>query len=200
MNHLGADPFFENNEEPEIWDEFRWEELMREADKQTEKYSKLFEEYLDHPERDKIIAQEMGWDNSLDESEEKNRWDEFPDEVSFVEEGEEWKQTTNYESTEFESFEKFPLYQLAYKYTIDSISLIENRFKNKDDESIRGFARSVIIPPAKIAGGFDMGFHLETLGGNIANCKRGLNAANRMLTSGDAGQENLRLENVSRVL
>ena len=75
------------------------------------------------------------------------------------------------------------MHRLAYQYTIDSIDLIENRFENENDESLQAFARSVIIPPAKIAGGFGMGFELESLGGNIANCKRGLNAANRMLTA-----------------
>lgn len=183
MIEFGDDSFFDKNEEPEIWDEFQWEEFMREADRRTEKYSQLFEKYLDHPERDKIIAKEMGWDVFLDESDEKSSWEEFLDEVDFVEEGEEWKQKTDYESIDIESFENFPLYQLAYKYTIDSINLIENRFENEEDESIRVFAGSVIIPPAKIAGGFGMGFDLESLGGNIANCKRGLNAANRMLSA-----------------
>ncbi|MDZ7721030.1 MAG: hypothetical protein U5K72_19575 [Balneolaceae bacterium] len=109
-------------------------------------------------------------------------WDEFLD-VNFVEEGEEWKQVTGYEPTEFDSVENLPVYQLAYQFTIDSINLIESRFENKNDESINAFAQSVIIPAAKIAGGFGMGFELEFIGGNIANCKRGLNAANRVLTA-----------------
>lgn len=174
--------FEDNNEDPEIWDEFQWEEFMREADKRTEKYSKLFEKYLDHPNRDEIIAKEMGWDHLLEESDDDDKWGEFLD-VDFVEEGEEWKQATGYEPTEFNSVENLPVYQLAYQFTLDSIDLIENRFENEDDESIHAFARSVILPAAKIAGGFGMGFELESLGGNIANCKRGLNAANRMLTA-----------------
>lgn len=173
---------FQDDDEPEIWDEYQWEEFMREADKRTEKYSQLFEKYIDHPDRDDIIAKEMGWDHLLDESDEDDKWDEFLD-VDFTEEGEEWKQATGFEADEFDSFKNLPVYKLAYTFSIDCINLIENRYKNVNDESINSFARSVIIPPAKIAGGFGMGFELESLGGNIANCKRGLNAANCMLTA-----------------
>lgn len=42
MSEINEDSVFDDNEEHEIWDEFQWEEFMREADKRTEKYSKLF--------------------------------------------------------------------------------------------------------------------------------------------------------------
>ena len=45
----------------EEWDEFRCEELLRESDARGEKYRRLLEKYLDHPDRDRIIAHEMGW-------------------------------------------------------------------------------------------------------------------------------------------
>lgn len=51
----------EGNEE--IWDEFRCEQLLRESDLSGEKYGQLLEKYLDHPDRDRIIAHEMGWDH-----------------------------------------------------------------------------------------------------------------------------------------
>lgn len=180
MSEFNEESAFGNHEEPEIWDEFQWEEFMREADKRTEKYSQLFEKYLDHPDRDNIIAKEMGWDHLLDEREDDDKWYEFLD-VDFIEEGEEWKQSTGFKSYEINSLENLSVYKLAYEFSIDCMHLIENRFENENDESIHLFARSVIIPPAKIAGGFGMGFELDSIGGNIANCKRGLNAANRML-------------------
>lgn len=168
------------NEEPEIWNEFQWEEFMREADKRTEKYSQLLEKYIDHPDCDNIIAKEMGWNHLLDESEDNDFWDEISD-INSVEEGEEWKDVTGFETVTFDNFENLPVYQLAYEFSIDCMGLIDNHLEDKNDESIHLFARSVIIPPAKIAGGFGMGFELESLGGNIANCKRGLHAANRTL-------------------
>lgn len=54
----------------EEWDEFRYEEFLRESDARGEKYRRLLEKYLDHPDRDRIIAHEMGWtwlEEALDE-------------------------------------------------------------------------------------------------------------------------------------
>jgi hypothetical protein len=54
----------------EEWDEFRCEELLRESDARGDKYRRLLEKYLDHPDRDRIIAHEMGWEwleRALDE-------------------------------------------------------------------------------------------------------------------------------------
>ena len=56
----------------EEWDEFRCEELLRESDARGDKYRRLLEKYLDHPDRDRIIAHEMGWtwiEEALDENE-----------------------------------------------------------------------------------------------------------------------------------
>ena len=54
----------------EKWDEFRCEELLRESDARGEKYRRLLEKYLCHPDRERIIAHEMGWtwiEEALDE-------------------------------------------------------------------------------------------------------------------------------------
>ena len=58
-----ADDDFET---PEIWDEYQWERFLQQQDRNTEKYFGLLEKYLDHPDRDNIIAKEMGWE-SFDE-------------------------------------------------------------------------------------------------------------------------------------
>jgi hypothetical protein len=54
----------------EEWDEFRCEELLRESDARNDKYRRLLEKYVDHPDCDRIIAHEMGWtwmEEALDE-------------------------------------------------------------------------------------------------------------------------------------
>lgn len=171
----------EDENDPEIWDEDRWEEFLREADKRTDKYSQLLDEYMDHPDRDRIIFEEMGWSRLLDETDDEHKkWlDNF--DIDEYEEGEEWKQLTGYEPTDFECVENLPLYQKAFDFTIDAMKMVNSRFADRNDNSIKIFARNVTIPPAKIAGGFGLGFEMESLGGNIANCKRGLNAANQIL-------------------
>ena len=52
------------------WDEFRNEQLLRESDAGGEKYRRLLEKYADHPDAERIIAHEMGWE----------RFDAEPDE------------------------------------------------------------------------------------------------------------------------
>src|SRR6185295_10490560 len=54
--------------EPEpdrVWDEYEWERFLQQQDHKTEKYMELLEKYLDHPQRDQIIAREMGWTQLL---------------------------------------------------------------------------------------------------------------------------------------
>ena len=53
--------------EPEgIWDEYQWERFLQQQEGKAEKYMRLLEEYLDDPQRDEIIAREMGWTQLLD--------------------------------------------------------------------------------------------------------------------------------------
>lgn len=173
----------EDENEPDIWDENRWEEFFRESDKRTDKYSQLLDKYMDHPDCDRIIAEEMGWTHLLDEmDDEHEEWmDEFI--VDEYEEGEEWKRHTDYEPAQFDSFENLPVYRKAFEFTIDAMNMVDEHLADIDDESVSAFCRSLTIPSAKIAGGFSFGFDMDSIGGNIANCKRGLKAANQMLNA-----------------
>lgn len=47
--------------EDKEWDEFDYEKLLQESDARTDKYGELLDKYQDHPDRDRIIAKEMGW-------------------------------------------------------------------------------------------------------------------------------------------
>ncbi len=53
-------PGYEHERE-RAWDEYDWERFLQQQDHKTEKYMELLEKYLDHPQRDQIIAREMGW-------------------------------------------------------------------------------------------------------------------------------------------
>src|SRR3954454_19651330 len=56
----GYDP-----ESDRIWDEYDWERFLQQQDQRTEKYMELLEKYIDDPQRDEIIAREMGWTQVL---------------------------------------------------------------------------------------------------------------------------------------
>jgi hypothetical protein len=43
-------------------DEFGYEKIMRESDARTDKYMELLEKYDGHPDQEKIVAREMGWE------------------------------------------------------------------------------------------------------------------------------------------
>jgi len=44
--------------------EFEWEQELRDADRRAEAYQEAFDRYRDHPQRDRLIAEAMGWDPS----------------------------------------------------------------------------------------------------------------------------------------
>src|ERR1044072_8934840 len=53
--------------EPErAWDEYQWELFLQQQESKAEKYMQLLEDYLDDPQRDEIIAREMGWAQALE--------------------------------------------------------------------------------------------------------------------------------------
>jgi hypothetical protein len=55
--------------EDKEWDEFDYEKLLRESDARTEKYMELLDKFRDHPDRERLIAKEMGWNLSSDDDE-----------------------------------------------------------------------------------------------------------------------------------
>ncbi len=64
-----AEHHFESGgSEERVWDEYDWERFLQQQDRKTEKYMELLEKYLDDPNRDQIIAREMGWHHLLDET------------------------------------------------------------------------------------------------------------------------------------
>jgi hypothetical protein len=73
MRQLGE--VIEQQSDESIWypdddrtmDEFDWERFMKEADARAEKYGRLLEKYIDHTDRDQIVAREMGWDKLADD-------------------------------------------------------------------------------------------------------------------------------------
>src|SRR6187401_1400941 len=75
-----------DRDEPDnIWDEYDWERFLQQQDRKTEKYMELLERYIDDPNRDQIIAREMGWYHLLDKDGEK--WAESVDSLFEAENG-----------------------------------------------------------------------------------------------------------------
>jgi hypothetical protein len=163
---------------PEVWDEYQWERLLQQQDRNTEKYFGLLEKYLDHPDRDKIIAREMGWE-SFDEDRDAE-WDEAAENVC-----EEELTVTEGESSEedFDEFAKSPIYQDTLKLHTWINAWLDRDGSLKDHpEAIRLATRSAVCG-AKLAAALCGDDHTE-LGMTIAYLKRGLKAANDALDAG----------------
>jgi hypothetical protein len=106
----------EDHDQPEkVWDEYDWERFLQEQDRKTEKYMELLERYIDDPNRDQIIAREMGWTHLLNREGQEwiesvdSRFDEETEEDEDLEEGEEGLAG----ALEPEAHEFHPLYQAA---------------------------------------------------------------------------------------
>lgn len=59
-------------------DEFTWEQTLQETDRQVDAYQKAIERYADHPEKERMIAEEMGWETPVEFASEPSDF-EFPD-------------------------------------------------------------------------------------------------------------------------
>src|SRR3954453_19448407 len=107
--------------EPEpdrVWDEYEWERFLQQQDHKTEKYMELLEKYLDHPQRDQIIAREMGWTQLLNE-EESDSWSDEVDAMLAEEANSSEEGATHSEQNSFsEGFEDHTLYRAAFALTI----------------------------------------------------------------------------------
>lgn len=58
--------------------EFEWERELREADKRAMAYQEAFDRYKDHPDRERLIAEAMGWE--MEEIEDfRDEWEEVAD-------------------------------------------------------------------------------------------------------------------------
>jgi hypothetical protein len=162
----------DNDWEPEeAWDEYTWERFLQEQDRNTEKYFQLLELYLDHPERDEIIAEQMGWS---------------PLDIDEAEEEIESESPVDLESEEDQTEEEFEAFTRSQVYA-DTLRLHRwiNRLLDKRDdlrehpEAVRFATRSAVCG-AKLAAAL-CGEDTTEIGMTIAYLKRALKAANDSL-------------------
>ena len=188
----------EDDEKP--MNEFEWEEFQKKNDKMVDKYSALMDKYMDHPDRDYIIAKEMGWDKDDKDDGIQRPWlKEFEESQEHlddeVEEGEGWKVAAGIQDdteSDHPDFKDDALYQLGFSFSTDFIkwfNMLPERVQKDPDMSEA--ARHALIPAAKIAGASSIGEDddKDQLGMRLAVYKRGLAAANTALDALNAAKE-----------
>ena len=183
------------------WDEARWEEFMRESDLRSARFGEIFETVKDDPNRDRIIAKEMGWDwleEALDERDAAIAAGEIVDDEEFEPpaeaEGPEESDGPSAAGDDDDDkkndpfgdreCDRIPAYRLAFDNALkihDALKpYMAKEVNEKDEDYDRRLGQAYIgcnIAAAKIAGGHAMGYEPDVLCGNIVNCKRGLAGA-----------------------
>lgn len=165
----------ERDEPDNIWDEYDWERFLQQQDRKTEKYMELLERYIDDPNRDQIIAREMGWNHLLDKD--GREWAEnvdslFDEEFSETEEVEENDEQK--ESAE-EGFEVHPLYQASFALTVWVDQLFEKLPDLQNQPAAVKLSTQAAIASAKLAAALSDD-DVDEIGMTIAYLKRALKA------------------------
>ena len=165
----------EQNEPEKVWDEYDWERFLQQQDRKTERYMELLEKYIDDPERDQIIAREMGWPNPVETEDfdwseisfEADSGDADFDEEEAEEEGEEG----NFP----ESFELHPLYQASFALTVWIDQIFDELGEVQNHPAAVKLATNSAVASAKLAAALSDD-DAEEIGMTIAYLKRALKA------------------------
>lgn len=184
------DPAEEAAYDGEPKDEFEWELFLRASDRRATKLGELMEKYHNHPDRDRVIAREMGWthiEEMLDAEAESGNEERSSDE------GENAKDFC-WDAFELEMDEadqdplRHPLVDRLRDRSVTLMKLAGDRPDNDLDEMVAGF---ITVGP-KIAGSLGIGMRrgnvdhmlnglvVAKLKRAVGELSRALNAANRL--------------------
>ncbi|MEP6976200.1 MAG: hypothetical protein ABI897_12170 [Spartobacteria bacterium] len=155
------------------WDEYEWERFLQQQDQKTEKYMELLEKYIDDPQRDEIVAREMGWCHQTEDRGEE--WNEDPDLAFDEDEPEEEISAAQLIDDCAESFEQHVLYRAAFALTIWIDRLFEGSPGLQNDPAAVKLATHAALASAKLAAALS-DEEAEELGMTIAYLKRSLKA------------------------
>lgn len=144
---MPEDPYAEAGDADKVpWDEHRWERFLQESDRRTEKFGQLLERYQDHPDRDAIIAREMGWDSEdSDDDEELEDWqkEQLADSAGSAPRSEASEVDDQIDEAEFQEYlaaeerrPKDPLFLEAQEYTHQLLKLVDQAKEDPAHRSI----------------------------------------------------------------
>jgi hypothetical protein len=182
------------SEPPEkAWDEYDWEKFLQEQDRKTEKYMELLERYIDDPNRDQIIAREMGWFHLLDQDGE--RWAEDVDSLfTHEEELDELEGDGEDGEEDVEGFEFHPLYRASFALTVWIDQMLEELGDRQTLPSAVKLSTQAAVASAKLAAALSDD-DVDEIGMTIAYLKRALKASTLAI---DASQQLQRDVSLSR--
>jgi hypothetical protein len=156
------------------WDEYDWERFLKQQDQKTEKYMELLEKYLDDPQRDEIIAREMGWSDLRGEKD----WSEEVDALL----NDDWRADDESDlvreeqkTSALDSFEEHSLYRAAFALTVWIDKLFDQYPSLQNEPAAVKLATHAALASAKLAAALSDD-DVDELGMTIAYLKRALKA------------------------
>ncbi len=159
-----------DEEQPEqIWDEYDWERFLQQQDRKTERYMELLEKYIDEPDRDRLIAREMGWTHLLEGPSDPGEDDETAadDAAQYLE--------ASLEDEEEEAAEMHPLYSACFALTIWIDKVLEGAGERQNSAPAIKLATQAAVASAKLAAALSDD-DIDEIGMTIAYLKRALRA------------------------
>jgi hypothetical protein len=161
-----------------IWDEYDWERFLQQQDQRTEKYMELLEKYIDDPNRDEIIAREMGWTTTAGADDWSAEVDALLDE--------DWRSQDEQDTVEAEkpgeTFEDHVLYRAAFALTVWIDKLFDQNAALQNEPVAIKLATHAALASAKLAAALSDD-DVDELGMTIAYLKRALKAITISLDS-----------------
>ncbi len=163
------------------WDEYQWERFLQQQDHKTEKYMELLEKYLDHPQRDQIIAQEMGWTQLLKADDWNDEIDALlADEAATIESEDEGDASSG---SSADSFEDHALYRAAFALTVWIDQLFDDAPTLQNEPAAVKLATHSALASAKLAAALSDD-DVDEIGMTIAYLKRALKAITQSMDAG----------------
>jgi hypothetical protein len=163
-----------------IWDEYDWERFLQQQDQRTEKYMELLEKYIDDPQRDEIIAREMGWTQTMSEGDWSAEVDALLDEDWRLQNDE--NPDTDDEQKPGDTFEDHILYRAAFALTVWIDKLFDQNAALQNEPAAIKLATHAALASAKLAAALSDD-DVDELGMTIAYLKRALKAITVSLDS-----------------
>jgi hypothetical protein len=158
-------------ESERMWDEYDWERFLQQQDQKTEQYMQLLETHLDDPQRDEIIAREMGWMQLLDAKD----WSAEVDALLDGDGNEEDDFTIDQAARLADTFEEHGLYRAAFALTIWIDQLFDQNPSLQNEPGAVKLATHSALASAKLAAALSND-DVDEIGMTIAYLKRALKA------------------------
>ncbi len=174
-----------DHEPNRAWDEYEWERFLQQQDHKTEKYMELLEKYLDHPQRDQIIAREMGWTQLLEGDEWADEADGLLNDESAEEEVSEASVELEKSESGLDGFEDHNLYRAAFALTVRIDQLFDENPALQNEPSAVKLATHSALASAKLAAALSDD-DVDEIGMTIAYLKRALKAITVSMDAGAA--------------